>query len=99
MGISAAIQEIIKESEKFLFLLSPFIKIPTVYKNHMRGLKKKGVEIRLISRPFKDISEDDIQFYKELTNLKIFYCDNIHAKCYMNEKRGIITSLNLYEYS
>ena len=35
----------------------------------------------------------------DLTYIRTSYCKNLHAKCYLNEESGIITSLNLYEFS
>lgn len=31
--------------------------------------------------------------------MQLFFCENLHAKCYFNEEMMVITSLNLYEYS
>ena len=35
----------------------------------------------------------------QLKNLQLYFCENLHAKCYFNEEIMVITSLNLYEYS
>ena len=34
-----------------------------------------------------------------MSYLRTSFCKNLHAKCYLNENRCIITSLNLYEFS
>lgn len=31
--------------------------------------------------------------------MRTSFCKNLHAKCYLNEDVGIITSMNLYEFS
>lgn len=33
--------------------------------------------------------------FKEIPNLKIYYLDELHAKCFVNEREAIVTSLNL----
>ena len=35
----------------------------------------------------------------ELKNLELFYLENLHAKCYFNENRMVITSMNMYQFS
>lgn len=40
-----------------------------------------------------------IDFWATLPNVKIVSLNDLHAKYYANEKEGVITSLNLYEYS
>lgn len=31
--------------------------------------------------------------------MRTSFCENLHAKCYLNESEAILTSMNLYEYS
>jgi len=45
------------------------------------------------------LNEDDLHFFNGLNNLKLLHCDNLHSKCYLNEKEGLITSMNLHEHS
>jgi hypothetical protein len=40
-----------------------------------------------------------IDFWATLPNVKIVSLNDLHAKFYANEEEGVITSLNLYEYS
>lgn len=40
-----------------------------------------------------------MSFLQELTSVKISSCENLHAKCYLNENTAIITSMNLFQYS
>ena len=34
-----------------------------------------------------------------MTSIKTSVRKNLHAKCYLNEKEALLTSMNLYEYS
>lgn len=36
---------------------------------------------------------------QRLDYIRVSFCKNLHAKCYMNENTCIISSLNLYEFS
>lgn len=31
--------------------------------------------------------------------MRTSFCENLHAKCYVNEREAIVTSMNLYEFS
>ena len=41
----------------------------------------------------------DYNWLKSLRSVRTSYCQNLHAKCYLNEKEAIITSMNLYDFS
>ena len=36
---------------------------------------------------------------QQLNYVRISFCKNLHAKCYLNEESCIVSSLNLYEFS
>jgi hypothetical protein len=36
---------------------------------------------------------------KSVSHLTLYFCENLHAKCYLNEQEMVITSQNLYETS
>ena len=45
------------------------------------------------------MSKADFDFFKKFLNVSIIYVPNLHAKYYGNESKGVITSINLYDYS
>lgn len=98
-GVQSVLTDIITNSEKELFIISPYLKIPMQTKNYLKSIDKKNVPITIIYRSDFKLSEDDLNFFKELLNLKLYSCDNLHSKCYLNEKEGLITSMNLHEHS
>lgn len=100
-----AICNIIWETERTLLIVSPFIKLDDYFKklfnkheNNPRihiilvfGKNEKSVK--------KSMSKADFDYFKKFLNVSIIYVPNLHAKYYGNEKQGIITSINLYDYS
>jgi len=98
-GGQSTIIDIIKNSEKELFLISPFMKIPIQAKNYLNSIDKINIPITIIYRSDFKLNDDDLEFFSGLTNLKLYVCENLHSKCYLNEKEGLITSLNLHEHS
>jgi len=99
----AALIRIIKNSESDLYIISPYTKISGQTKEYIKNIDKTAINFKIISRMENktdtNVPESDIQFLNELKNTKILVCQNLHAKCYLNEKEGLITSLNLHEHS
>ncbi len=100
-----AIYDIIWGAENNLLIVSPFIKLDDYFKrlfdHHLNNPKlhilvvfgKNEGEIN------KSLSKNDIDYFKRFLNISIVYVPNLHAKYYGNEQKGVITSINLYDYS
>ena len=99
LKISSEISELIDESKEFLYLISPYVKLSKVYKNQMKSVDTNKIDFVIVYKNGFQLSTDDYNFFKNLGGTKILKCTDLHAKCYINESWGIITSLNLYEYS
>ncbi|MCK9631035.1 MAG: phospholipase D-like domain-containing protein [Methanoregula sp.] len=98
-GVQSAITDIIKNAERKLLIVSPYLKISTQTKHYLKSIDKKNIPTVIIFRTGKNVNDDDLAFFKELSHLKYGQCENLHSKCYLNEKEGLITSMNLHEYS
>ena len=46
----------------------------------------------------KDLTDADFKWASKY-GVKMFYHENLHAKCYFNEFNLILTSMNLYDFS
>ncbi|SIT78336.1 phospholipase D family protein [Pontibacter indicus] len=103
--LSTAVDEIIWKAKENLMIVSPFIKLD----NHFRELFDKQrhnhkLHILLMfgkneGRVDKSFNKDDLEYFKQFPNISIVYVPKLHAKYYANEKVGIVTSINLYDYS
>lgn len=98
-GVQASLADLIRDTNKELFIISPYLKISQLLKNYIISIDTKNVPINLIYRSDFKINDDDMKFFKNLNNLNLFYCDNLHTKCYLNENMGIISTMNLHEHS
>jgi phosphatidylserine/phosphatidylglycerophosphate/cardiolipin synthase-like enzyme len=98
-GVQSALTDIITNAEKELFIVSPYLKIPIQTKSYLKSTDKKNIPIKIIYRTDFTVNDDDLNFFKELNNLELHHCDNLHSKCYINEKEGLVTSMNLHEHS
>lgn len=97
-GLSYAIERIISTAYSRIVIVSPYIQISRNYRERLVEAQKRNVSITLI------FGKDDLQkkqndILSEFKNLELYFCDNLHAKCYLNEKISVIGSMNLYEYS
>ena len=96
------ISNMANEAKSFLLLISPYVNISSYQFRDLKVAARRGVEITIVFRDFE--SSDDVfsrcQFIDdtfELPNLKIISCPDLHAKLYIDERRAVITSRNLYE--
>lgn len=103
--LGEAIYDIIWDAEKTLLMVSPFIKLDDYFKKVFDKHKENPqVHIVLVfGKNEKDINKslnkNDIDFLKTFPNVSLIYVPNLHAKYYGNERKGMITSINLYDYS
>jgi hypothetical protein len=103
--INSCIDRLIAEAETFLYLVSPFIKLHTRIKDELKKQQSNPrLEIVLMfgkneHDPAKSLSAADIEFLKEMPNIKICYIPNLHAKYYASEKSALVTSMNLHQFS
>ena len=98
-GISYNLEELIKNSDEKLFLVSPYLQIADSLKHLIEERDLRKIDIRVVYRKDNKINAEDMSFLQELTSVKISACENLHAKCYLNENTAIIASMNLYQYS
>ena len=97
---------IIREARKDLLIISPYIKLDNYFKNELFNKLKGNASLHILvafgknqDNPLRSIKREDVDYFKEFPNISIVYIPNLHAKYYANEKRGLITSVNLYDYS
>ena len=98
-GVQSALTDIIKNAEEKLFIISPYLKIPIQTKSYLKSVDKKNIPINIIYRADFRVYDDELRFFSELSHLQLGSCENLHSKCYLNEKEGLITSMNLHEHS
>jgi hypothetical protein len=99
------VEALIKNSNKELLLISPFIDLDHRIKDALRSkINKKDFKLRVLfgkneKNIYKSIKQDSIDFLKTFPDVEIRYNERLHAKFYRNDYDFIVTSLNLYDYS
>ncbi len=56
------------------------------------------MDVRLIFGK-QELNPNEMSFLQSLKYVRLYFSKNLHAKCYLNEHRMIIASMNLYEFS
>ncbi len=97
LEISSKIMTLIESAEKELFIVSPYVNISDweKMKKCLIRAKNRNVRIRMYVRKN---AQQDLSALKEIGIIPILI-ENLHAKLYVNEKYGIVTSQNLVAYS
>jgi len=97
-GISFYLENLIKNADISIFLISPFLKFNPKIKQLLDDKNRLRKDIRIIYGKV-DLQTDESKWLKSMDSIKVLFCENLHAKCYISEKEAIITSMNLYEFS
>jgi len=96
-GISYFFDELFKTSQKFVYIVSPYIKLDKQLVERIQDSLESGLNIVLIFG--KDKRQLETLDPIILDGLNIHFYQDLHAKFYMNENELLIASMNLYKYS
>jgi phosphatidylserine/phosphatidylglycerophosphate/cardiolipin synthase-like enzyme len=92
------LEELIKNASERLFLISPFLKFNERIRELLEDKNRMKIDVRIIYGK-NELQPEEIGWLKSLDYVRLSFCKNLHAKCYLNEQSAIITSMNLYEFS
>ncbi len=92
-SVSGEIMNLLDEANEKVIIVSPYCKFDKWYKliNKIKDLKSRGIEIEFYIR------DNEPESYEQVTaiGIKPICIPNLHSKLYLNEKYGIVTSMNL----
>ena len=97
-GTSYHIENIIIEAKTKLVLVSPYLQISKTFYERLKDASNKNVAIKIIYGK-DELKPNERNSLAELKNVELFFFENLHAKCYFNETKMVITSMNMYEFS
>src|SRR5258708_15162957 len=92
------IEDLIKNADQRLILISPYLKISKDFRELLDYRNKKD-KITTVIFGKQELNPDEMKFLQGLRFVILKYNEDLHAKCYLNDYKMIITSLNLYEFS
>jgi phosphatidylserine/phosphatidylglycerophosphate/cardiolipin synthase-like enzyme len=96
-AISYHLEKLLKTARRRLVLISPYLKLRPRIRQLIEDATRVGVKVQVVYG--KKEQCDEVERLKTLNGVDVTFCKNVHAKCYLNEEFGIVTSLNLYDFS
>ena len=96
-GVSE-IEELIRESGETLILVSPYLKLSKDFKELLAFRNGRNKVTKIVFGK-QELRPEELRFLQGLRSVFLMFHENLHAKCYLNDQKMIITSMNLYEYS
>jgi len=97
-GITAGVEELIREARERLYIISPYLKLSDNIRELLNDKEREKAEVRIIFGK-QELNPTEMSFLQSLKYVRLYFSKNLHAKCYLNEKKMIISSMNLYEFS
>lgn len=97
-GTSSEIESIISTARSQLVLISPFVQLPETLFQSLQDADRRKVKMTLVYGK-SELGHSEKNQFKRLDNITLRFLENLHAKCFYNEKRMVITSMNLYDFS
>jgi phosphatidylserine/phosphatidylglycerophosphate/cardiolipin synthase-like enzyme len=92
------IEDLIRNAEARLILISPYLKLSKDFKELLKYRNSKD-KITTVIFGKQELNPHEMKFLQGLRFVILKYNEDLHAKCYLNDDKMIITSLNLYEFS
>lgn len=92
------LEELIKAARERLILISPFLKVNDRMRELLEDKDRMKLDVRIVYGK-SELAPKEINWLRSLTFVRTSFCQNLHAKCYVNERHAIITSMNLYDFS
>ena len=97
-AINYYLEELIKDTQERLIIISPFLKFNDRIKELLEDKDRMKIDVRIVYGK-NELAPTEINWLSSLEFVRTSFCQNLHAKCYANERVAIITSMNLYDFS
>lgn len=92
------LEELIKAARERMIIISPFLKFNDRIRELLADKDRMKIDVRIVYGK-SELAPHEINWLRSLAFVRTSFCQNLHAKCYMNERSAIITSMNLYDFS
>lgn len=95
---ASQIESIIRDADKEICLISPYLQLSDAFVMRLIEASQSGKRVRIVYGK-DDLTPAQAAKLAVLPKLELYFLKSLHAKCYFNEQRMVITSMNLYEFS
>ena len=97
-GVSYELEELIRGADERLVLISPFLRVNQRIRDLLADKDRLKIDTRVVYGK-SELSTEQSEWLSSTPSIRTSYSANLHAKCYLSEKKALITSMNLYEFS
>jgi hypothetical protein len=103
--LQKTVYDIIWDAEETLLIVSPYIKLDEYFKRLFdKHINNPKIHLVIVfgkneGSVAKSLGRADFNYFKMFLKVSIVYVPALHAKYYGNENKGVVTSINLYDYS
>lgn len=97
-GTAFQIENVIAGANKRLTLVSPFLKLSKTLAERLQDAARRSVRITIVFGK-EELEREQERLLEGLAGARLYFLPNLHGKCYFNEDRMVITSMNMYEFS
>jgi hypothetical protein len=96
--ISSEIENLLDRTEKFLVLVTPYLKLNQKLKARLADAFRSVEQVYILHRE-NELNTLEEKWLQSFDNIKIFPIKNLHSKIYVNEAVMLIASMDLHEHS
>jgi len=96
-GIASGIEHLIINAKSNLIIVSPYLKFPETLFERLKLLSDKKINFTFVYGK-EELNYKQNELLKSL-DCNVYFKENLHAKCYLNDDEAIITSMNLHAFS
>lgn len=103
--LATVVYDILFEAKQHLLLVSPYIKLDAYFREILdRHLHNPELQLTVVfgkneGNITRSVSRVDLDYFTRFPNVTLVYAPALHGKYYGNEAKGVVTSINLYDYS
>lgn len=98
-GVSYRLEQIINNANERLIIISPFLKINARIKELLEDRDRSKIDVIHVVYGKNELQPEENIWLESVASIRTSFLQNLHAKCYLNEKEALLTSMNLYEFS
>lgn len=96
-AIAYYLEEIIKKAFSDIYIVTPYLKMSYYFYERLVEASKHGTNLNIIYGK-TDLSDREQDLFGNL-NCNLYYKENLHGKCYVNEQLALVTSMNFHSFS
>lgn len=97
-GTAYHLERVLTEAAAEVVLVSPFLQLSPTLAQRLQDAGRRGVAITLVYGK-SELKPDQQALLAGVERLALYYLENLHAKCYYNERAMVLTSMNMYAFS